>query len=137
MATQDFDVSRYFHLCHEIQRINQVLARLDVRVPSETEAETVLLQFNSLDVSLKQPDGSYKRGDLEIAGRAWNEARDFWRKEVLKQFPLPANDPCARRGGMLVHAGPKESPCPRRAPRPGEGIGRGRGPEVSTYVRLQ
>jgi hypothetical protein len=99
MAAQDFDVSRYFHLCHEIQRINQVLARLDVRVPSETGAESALLQFNSLDISLKQPDGGYKRGDLEIAGRAWNEARDFWRREVLKQFPMPPSEPARAAEG--------------------------------------
>jgi len=92
MSTKEFDVCRYLHAGHEINRINQVLTRLDVRVPSETSPEGVLLQFDRLDNSVKLPDGNFKRGDLEVSGRAWNESREFWRKEVLKQFPMPPKD---------------------------------------------
>ena len=91
MSTKEFDVCRHLHAVHEINRINQVLTRLDVRVPSETSPEGVLLQFDRLDNSVKLPDGNFKRGDLEVSGRAWNESREFWR-EVLRQFPMPPKD---------------------------------------------
>ncbi len=53
MSTKEFDVCRYLHAVHEINRINQVLTRLNVRVPSETSPEGVLLQFDRLDNSVK------------------------------------------------------------------------------------
>jgi hypothetical protein len=92
MARLELVTSHCAHVNHEIDRINQVLQRLEIRVPSQTETEGALLQFERLDVPVKQPDGTFKRGPLEIAGLAWNEAREFWRKEVLKQFPLPPKD---------------------------------------------
>jgi hypothetical protein len=87
MANLEFDMSRRAHMSYEIERIDQTLRDLDVRI--QAGAESVLLQFARLDIPVKQPDGNYKGGPLEIGGLAWNEAREFWRKEVLKQFPLP------------------------------------------------
>jgi hypothetical protein len=31
--------------------------------------------------------------DEIIPGKAWNEAREFWRTEVLRRFPMPAEEP--------------------------------------------
>jgi hypothetical protein len=99
MASIEFEGTRNWHVDHEIIRINRVLERMNVRVipaqagdPQSTTEEGALLQFQRLDAPVKQPDGSYQRGDLEIGGRAWDEAREFWRKEVLRQFPKPPKE---------------------------------------------
>jgi hypothetical protein len=38
-----------------------------------------------------------------IPGKAWDEAREFWRKEVLRQFPMPApkGDANSEPGGVV------------------------------------
>jgi hypothetical protein len=92
MATLEFEGTRRWHVDDEINSINQTLERMNVRLPAEGDPEGVLLQFKRLDAPVKQPDGNYQRGDLEIGGRAWNEAREFWRKEVLRQFPMPPKE---------------------------------------------
>jgi hypothetical protein len=69
----------------EVANINRTLSNYDVRVPSQVKqddgswaSETVLLQMRI------DPEAE------NIPGKAWDEAREFWRKEVLRQFPLPA-----------------------------------------------
>ena len=91
-AKLEFEVSRRGHVDHEVYRINQTLERLNVRVPTENEPDGALLQIQRLDEPVKQSDGNYQRGPLEIGGLAWNEAREFWRKETLRQFPMPPKE---------------------------------------------
>jgi hypothetical protein len=102
IAEREFEFSRFAHAGHEIDRINQVLRHLEIRVPSQTETEGELLQFQRLDVMVKQPDGTYERGPLEIAGLAWIESREFWRKEALKQFPLPPKEAAQPEQGSEI-----------------------------------
>jgi hypothetical protein len=92
IATLEYNVSFRAHVDCEVIRINQVLPRLNVRVPADDAQGDVVLQFQGLSALVRQLDGNCQRGELEIGGRAWSEARDFWRKEVLRQFPLPPTD---------------------------------------------
>jgi len=102
IAEREFEFSRFAHVSHEIDRINQVLRHLEIRVPSQTETEGELLQFKRLDVMVKQADGTYDRGPLEIAGLAWIESREFWRKEALRQFPLPPKEAAQPEQGSEI-----------------------------------
>lgn len=95
MAKLEFEMDRRAHFFHEISRINETLRNLDVKVnrgkindAGEWVTEPVLLQFNELDRPTKDESGSFTRGELEVAGKAWDEARAFWRAEVLKRFPV-------------------------------------------------
>ena len=95
MAKLEFEMSRRAHFFQEIRRINETLRNLDVKVnrgrtndAGEWVNEPMLLQFNELDRPVKSDDGSFTRGELEVAGRSWDEARAFWRDEVLKRFPM-------------------------------------------------
>jgi hypothetical protein len=51
--------------------------------------QMVLLQFDDRTRAVRKDDGTAERGDLDIGGRSWEEARKFWRAEVLKRFPAP------------------------------------------------
>ena len=89
MAKIEYETSRNAHHWDEINRINNVLRERDVKVrrPIYKDGkhegwEEVILQF---DTKEHTPSG---RGDLAIGGRAWEEAREFWRDEVRKQFPV-------------------------------------------------
>lgn len=95
MAKLEYEMSRRAHFYQEIQRINETLRNLDVKVnrgrtneAGEWVTEPVLLQFNELDRPTKNEEGGFTRGELEVAGRAWDEARAHWRDEVLKRFPV-------------------------------------------------
>ena len=94
MAKCEFEISRRSHYYHEIQRINETLRELDVKIMrgrmnenGDWVTEPTLLQFNALDRSEKHKDGTFTRGELEISGKAWEEARAHWRDEVSKRFP--------------------------------------------------
>lgn len=95
MASIEHDMNRRAHYWQEIQNINRQLAELDVRVnrgrtneAGEWVTEPVLLQFNDLERSTKDENGKATRGELEIAGKSWNEARAHWRDEIDKRFPV-------------------------------------------------
>lgn len=95
MANLEFEMSRRAHFFQEISRINQTLRHHDVKVSrgrydenGEWINEEVVLQFNELDRPTKNDEGGFTRGELEVAGKAWDEARAFWRDEVLKRFPV-------------------------------------------------
>jgi hypothetical protein len=71
----------------QVRGVNDTLRNHDIRVSRSVKnddgtwgTELVLLQMQ-LDPEAEN-----------IPGKAWNEAREFWRKEVLRQFPLPAED---------------------------------------------
>lgn len=95
MGKLEFEMTRRANFYQEVRRINETLRNLDVKVnrgrtneAGEWATEPTLLQFNELDRPTKDESGSFTRGELEVAGKAWDEARAFWRDEVLKRFPL-------------------------------------------------
>ena len=70
-----------------VRAINDTLRDHNVREPRSVKnddgtwgTEHVLLQMRI------DPEAE------SIPGKAWDEAREFWRKEVLRQFPMPAED---------------------------------------------
>jgi hypothetical protein len=95
-AKLEYEANRTAHYSSEIHRINKVLRDQNVLVHREFlndktkqfETKLVPLQFDELEHKL-DANGNHARGDLAIGGRSWEEAREFWRKEVLKQFPTP------------------------------------------------
>lgn len=96
MAKLEYEMCCRGHRFHEIVRINDQLRDLDVKVTSyqrddagELVKVPVLLQFDPLDHSTKNADGGFTRGELEVGGKSWEEARAYWRAEVAKRFPSP------------------------------------------------
>lgn len=87
MSKLEYEFSKTSHFYHEINRINEALRHYDVRIKRGDTDE--LLQFNNLDRSTKGEDGGFTRGELEIGGKSWEEARTHWRKEVSARFPNP------------------------------------------------
>jgi len=90
MANVEFEISRRAHFYDEVRRINETLRELDVRVQrskrdssgNHAGYESAVLQFDERDRG--------NDSDLAVGGRAWNEAREFWRGEMLrKHFPDP------------------------------------------------
>lgn len=97
MAKLEYEMDRRANHYHEINRINDTLREKDVKVgrsrkddAGEWFTEMVPLQFDQLDRSIKNEESGFTRGELEIGGKAWEEARAFWRAEVVKRFPAPA-----------------------------------------------
>lgn len=96
MAKIEFETDRISNFYAEIRRINEVLRAKDVMVSSDVwddvskkhERRLVPLQFDEREHK-RDANGNHTRGDLAVGGRGWEEAREFWRKEVLKQFPMP------------------------------------------------
>ncbi len=100
MAKLEYEMNRRSHHYQEIQRINDKLRELDVKVmrgrtneAGEWVTEPVLLQFDQLDRSTKKEESGFTRGELEVGGKSWEEARAFWRAEVAKRFVVPALEP--------------------------------------------
>lgn len=99
MAKLELEMDRRANQYHQISRINETLRELDVKVhrsvkndAGEWVREPVLLQLDQLDRSTKNEDGGFTRGELEVGGKGWEEARAFWRAEVAKRFPAPAEN---------------------------------------------
>lgn len=100
LFSAEYSVLKHAHHWDEVGRINQILRDLDVKVQrasyidgKHAGTEAVLLQFDTREQSVKLPDGSRtQRGELEIGGLAWEQAREFWRAEISKLFPAPAED---------------------------------------------
>lgn len=94
-AKLEWTVSKEAHHYDQIRQINDVLRELDVKVmwSSLVDGEWVqtptVLQFDERDRPIKDETGKILRGDLEVGGRCWEEARDYWRDEVAKAFPSP------------------------------------------------
>jgi hypothetical protein len=87
MVGLERDAVRRAAYWQQVRGVNDTLRNHDVRVSRSVKnddgtwgTELVLLQMQ-LDPEAEN-----------IPGRAWNEAREFWRKEVLRQFPMPAED---------------------------------------------
>ena len=96
MAKIEYETNRITNLYDEIRRINKTLRDQEVMVSREVwDDDTkqyirklVPLQFDEREHA-RDATGNHTRGDLAIGGCGWKEAREFWRKEVLKQFPMP------------------------------------------------
>lgn len=99
MASVEFEYNRHANYYDQVRRINNRLRELDVKVlrsvkgeNGEWRQEAVLLQFDSRDTSWKDESGNFLRGELEVGGKSWEEAREFWRTEILKKFSLPQKE---------------------------------------------
>lgn len=96
MAKIEYETNRISNFYAEIRQINDVLRTKEVMVTRDVwddvtktnERKLVPLQFDEREHK-RDANGNHTRGDLAVAGRGWEEAREFWRKEVLKQFPMP------------------------------------------------
>jgi hypothetical protein len=78
-----------------VRSINDTLRDNNVRVPRSVKNEdgTWGTEHDLLQMRI-DPEAE------NIPGKAWNEAREFWRAEVLRQFPLPVQEPKpAEQGG--------------------------------------
>jgi hypothetical protein len=96
MAKLEYETNRIANFYDEIHRINEALRAQKVMVQRDVwddaakayERKPVLLQFDEREHA-RDANGNHTRGELSVGGRGWEEAREFWRKEVLKQFPPP------------------------------------------------
>jgi hypothetical protein len=80
MASLEYAIAKNYYLHSKISAINETLAHYGVTRPprgDETEPQPLRIQDES------------QIGEFKIGGTAWNEARDHWRGEVLRQFPMP------------------------------------------------
>jgi hypothetical protein len=96
MAMIEHQSNKASNFYDEVRRINDVLRAQEVMVHGDVwnevtkahERKLVPLQFNEREHK-RDANGNHTRGDLSVGGRGWEEAREFWRMEVLKQFPMP------------------------------------------------
>lgn len=96
MAKLEYETNRIANFYHEIRRINDALRAQEVMVEGSVwndttkayERKLTLLQFDEREHT-RDADGNHARGDMSVGGRGWEEAREFWRTEVLKQFAMP------------------------------------------------
>lgn len=95
MSSLEYSISRNAHHYDEVSRINDRLRNLDVRVQrtvwvdgKDAGSESVVLQFDARDHSANDENGRLVRGELEVGGKSWEESREYWRKEVSRQFPI-------------------------------------------------
>ncbi len=79
MAAREYALAKSYYLYSEISRINDTLAHYDVTRPPRGDEE------GPQPLRIKD-EGSTT--EFKISGTAWNESREFWRAEVLRQFPL-------------------------------------------------
>lgn len=97
-AKLEWTFSKIANHYDEVRRINDTLRELDVKVmrsslvDGEWVQSQILLQFDDRDRPVKDETGRFLRGELEVSGRCWEEARDYWRDEVAKAFPSPDDD---------------------------------------------
>lgn len=87
MARTEYETVRRYAFWQETGRINDTLRNHDIKTSRSVRnddgtwgTELVLLQMH-LDPEAEK-----------VGGKNWTEAREFWRKEVLRQFPLPADE---------------------------------------------
>jgi hypothetical protein len=84
MASLEYAIAKNYYLHSRIREINDMLRHYDVRRPARgDETEPQLIQIRD----------EQHLGEFKIGGTAWNEARDFWRREVGRQFPTPVLEP--------------------------------------------
>lgn len=96
MQKLEYETNRIANFYAEIRRINDALRAQNVMVEGSVwndtakayERELTLLQFDDREHT-RDANGNHTRGELSVGGRGWEEAREFWRVEVLKQFPTP------------------------------------------------
>lgn len=81
MSSLEYAIAKNYYLHSEIDKINSTLAHYEVTRPPRGDEE------GPQPLRIKSES---QVGEFKIAGTAWNEARDFWRSEVRRQFPMPA-----------------------------------------------
>jgi hypothetical protein len=80
MASLEYNISKRCYLHQEISRINDTLEHYGVTRPPRVDEE------GPQPLRIKD-EGQVP--EFKISGTSWNEAREFWRTEVLRQFPMP------------------------------------------------
>jgi hypothetical protein len=73
MALLEYALSKRSYFYHEVNSVNE---RLHEAGYVDKEGNPIRLRHEDNDP------------DFKIAGKHWNEGREFWRAEVLKQFPF-------------------------------------------------
>ena len=76
MALLEYAISKRSYFYHEVNQVNEYLRNANCR-----NSDGTLIQLTHED---NDPD-------FRINGKHWNGARAFWRDEVLRQFPIPAD----------------------------------------------
>lgn len=101
MRKWEYAFDKRSYVSHTIRNANDVLRSLDVKIQGaarknqETgeweKSEPVLLQLRDVDAMDVDEEGKTipGRGSLAIGGKAWDEAREYWRDEIGKLFPPP------------------------------------------------
>ena len=72
MSSLEYDMSKRSFFYHEVNRVNDFLR------------EQGYVHADGTPIRLRHEDAD---PDFKIGGKHWNEARDWWRGEVLKRFP--------------------------------------------------
>jgi hypothetical protein len=90
MASLEYSVSKRCYLHSEISLINDTLAHYGATRPPRGDEE------GPQPLRIKD-EGALP--EFKIGGVAWNEAREFWRGEVLRQFPMPRDTDGSLEGG--------------------------------------
>jgi hypothetical protein len=85
MATQEYAAREKAHYYNRVNHFQYWWGAVQETLRKWPEAlEAVRFGHGAAFKPLTEDDP-----DFRIGGKHWNEARDFWRDEVLKQFPKP------------------------------------------------
>jgi hypothetical protein len=95
MSSLEYAIAKNYYLHSQIRAINDTLEHYGVTRPPRGDEEG--------PQPLRIKDES-QVGEFKIAGTAWNEARDYWRREVLRQFPRPASADTHPKDGDVQQA---------------------------------
>jgi hypothetical protein len=83
MASLEYSVSKQSYLHTAIDNINRTLEHYGVTRPPRGD------EVGPQPLRIKNES---QVPEFTIGGDAWNEAREFWRGEVLRQFPMPKSE---------------------------------------------
>lgn len=94
IAPAEFDHARKFSFYEAREQINRVLQEqnIEIRRPVQNDDGSWTTTFVPLRFDNREP---------QINGAEWNEAREFWRSEVLKRFPAPVNEVDAAKADTM------------------------------------
>lgn len=88
MASLEHEATKRWSIHRQVEAVNETLANYGATRPArgdETEPQPLRIRDTMHDP------------EFRISGPAWNEARDFWRREVARQFPMPLPESDAMR----------------------------------------
>ena len=80
MAKLEYEVSKRSFFYHTVNDANERLRNIELALRG---------RFGVEDIELPRLPHENNDPDFKIGGKHWNDARDFWRCEVEKLFPIP------------------------------------------------